>query len=99
MLWRLEWGDKEEFLEDLESKGLNPAALESKPTVYDWMQEYILGFDILSSRRSVGFSVNPISMSDILSYIQIFGCSDIDLFVKFIILMDATFLKFNIKDK
>lgn len=93
----MEWGDKEEFLEDLEDKGLNPQALNSKPILNDWMQEYIIAFDILSSRRSIGFSLNPISMSDILAYIQIYSTNDIDSFVKFIIIMDSTFLSYMAK--
>lgn len=56
------------------------------------MIEYINAFDILSSRRQCGMTVNPISMSDIFAYLKIFGSTDAEVFVKHIITMDAVFL-------
>lgn len=63
------------------------------------MLEFIQGFDVLSSRRTVGMGANPISMPDILAYLQIYGSSSIDLFVKYIIAMDIEFLQFINRDK
>ena len=83
----------------METQGLKPQALNQKPTVYDWMQEYIIAFDILSSRRSVGFAPNPISMQEMLAYIQIYGASDVDSFVKYMIVMDSKFLQHVTKEK
>lgn len=86
-------------MEDLKSQGLNPQALEDKPVVYGWMVEYITAFEILSSRRACGFSPNAISMQDILAYLQIYGASDVDYFVRNIIAMDATYLTCIAKTK
>jgi hypothetical protein len=76
-----------------------PPALDKKPEVQEWMLEFIQAFDVLSSRRTVGMGANPISMQDILAYLQIYGSSDVDLFVKYIIAMDIEFMQFINKAK
>lgn len=89
---------------DLQSKGVPVTALDLKPDLYDWMHEYIVAFDMLSSRRSSGFAPNPISMQDINAYLNIFGATDIEKFIRHIIIMDCAFLNYiakiqNNKDK
>jgi len=57
------------------------------------MIEYITAFDMLASRRTNGMSPNPISLTDVQAYVELFGCSNPRDFVKFIILMDVVFLE------
>lgn len=58
------------------------------------MWEYIKAFDVLSSRRTAGFSINPISMSDIKAYLDIFGCEYPEIFIELLIMMDIEFLRY-----
>jgi len=93
--WRLRWGDKTDFLADVEALGLESKALDSRPTVYPWMTEYISGFDVLSTRRTNGMALNPISLHEIESYIRLFEIEDSIIFIHFIILMDSEFLNYH----
>jgi len=45
------------------------------------MHEYLKGYNVLSSCRSIGFGLNPISMSDIMAYLALFPTYDIEAFV------------------
>lgn len=79
-------------MEDLEDAGKRVKALESKPDIEDDMKEYIEAFGILSTQRSVGMGPNPISLTDILAYLQIYGATCIEDFMFHILQMDSTFL-------
>jgi hypothetical protein len=52
---------------------------------------------ILSSRRQVGMALNPISMPDILAYLNLFGTTEDDdeKFVLLIVIMDSHYLSFQ----
>lgn len=91
-MWKAEWGDKTEFLEDLEDSGMSPKALENKPEIHTWMIEYIDAFEVLNQTRSYGMAPNPISLTEILAYLQLYGSSDAASFVKYILAMDEAFL-------
>ena len=73
--------------------GVEPSALASKPVVSNHLQEYIFAFNILTTRRQVGMSKNPIAFEDILNYINSFGCTEPAVFVMHIIKMDLTYLQ------
>ena len=79
-------------MEELEDSGKRAKALESKPEIEEEMKEYVEAFAILSSQRSVGMGPNPISLTDILSYLQIYGATCIEEFMYHILSMDSTFL-------
>lgn len=88
----MEWGDKLDFLEELEESGLTPKALENRPVMHEWMKEYTTGFSILSSTRQYGMGPNPIQLSEILAYLKLYGAEDMEAFIENILLMDASFL-------
>jgi len=79
-------------LEELEDAGKRAKALENKPDIEDDMKEYVEAFGILSTQRSVGMGPNPISLADILAYLQIYGATCIEEFMFHILAMDSTFL-------
>jgi hypothetical protein len=87
------WGDKIEFLEDIaDTQSFVPQALENAPPYYDWMRPYMEGFFMLSGCRTYGMGANPISMSDILAYIQIYTPYNPHQFIRYIKRMDNAYL-------
>ena len=76
---------------------MSPPALENKPPLHDWMQEYLTGFYTLNQTRTYGFGPNPISLSEILGYIHIFGAPDPHSFVDYVLKMDVAFLTVKAK--
>lgn len=95
MLWQLEWGDQIEFLEDVASRtGETPTALLNRPKRWVWLEEYLQAFDTLSASRSIGFSRNPISFQDIVTYAQIYDVEDFEIFCLLIQRMDGDFLEY-----
>lgn len=78
----------------MESKGIDPPALERRPDVPSYLLEYLEAFYFLSSRRTVGFSSeNPISMSDISSYLEMYPTDNRHLFVFLVGEMDSEYLQ------
>lgn len=73
--------------------GVEPKALELKPIISAHLEEYIRAFNILSTRRQVGMSKNPITLSEILQYMDSFGCTEPEIFVLHIIRMDLAYLE------
>lgn len=70
--------------------GRTPQALADAPKLYGLGREIVYAFNKLAQRRTCGMSANPIPLSEIHAYIQLFGepsCS-IDLFEEMIGLMD-----------
>lgn len=72
--------------------GTEPKALENRPMMYEWMKEYFKAFNTLSQTRQFGMGPNPISLSEILAYISIFGTDDREAFVHHVLMMDEAFL-------
>lgn len=71
-------------------------ALDDKPVLPQDLNWYVSSYSILSSRRQYGMSSpQPISMSDIVSYLTIYPWHDVDTFVKYIIVLDNTFLEYK----
>lgn len=87
-----QWGDRLEFLKDIEADGTTPQALETKPVIHFWMIEYITAFELLNKTRTAGMAANPISLCEILAYLQLYGASDTEAFIRYIVEMDASFL-------
>jgi hypothetical protein len=56
------------------------------------MKEYIEGFFTLSSCRTYGMAMNPISFADIAAYMMVFPPLDKYRFVKYIKQMDNAFI-------
>ena len=73
--------------------GIEPKALELKPIIPAHLEECIRAFNILSTRRQVGMSKNPITLSEIMLYIDSFGCTETEIFVLHIIRMDLAYLE------
>lgn len=71
---------------------MSPPALENKPPLYDWMQEYLSGFYTLNNTRQYGFGPSPISLTEIHTYLQLYGASDPAAFIEHIMAMDSAFL-------
>lgn len=91
----MKWGDKVDFLEEVASKtGEIPAALLNRPKRWIWLEEYLNAFDILSSGRSIGFSRNPITFLEIVTYAQIYDVEDFDSFCLLIQHLDREFLEY-----
>jgi len=95
VLWQLEWGEQIEFLEDVESRtGETPTALLNRPKRWVWLEEYLQAFDTLSRSRSIGFSRNPISFQDIVTYAQFYDVEDFDSFCLLIQHIDGDYLEY-----
>ena len=62
------------------------------------MIQYVNAFFRLSDRRTFGFSApNPISFSDVKSYLDIYPTHDIDLFLYLMTEMDSEYLSVKTK--
>ena len=72
---------------------MSPPALEKKPQLYDWMREYLSAFYTLNGTRQYGFGPCPISLTEMSSYLNLYGASDPQAFIEYIMLMDEAFLK------
>lgn len=93
----MQWGDRLDFLYDLESSGVSPKALENRPELHDWMKEYLYAFRKLNRTRPMGMGVNPISLTEIKAYLDLYGASDQEAFIDYILEMDAAFLDVKAK--
>ena len=94
MTWDIEWSEHYDFLErSSEQLGTEVPALSNKPEKFIWHDEYLKAFDILSRCRSSGFSANPISFTEIVSYASYANVEDFERFVYLIQLLDKTFLE------
>lgn len=91
----MEWADQISFLESIENEtGIEPNALRNKPQFYEWMYRYIKAFELLSSRRQVGMTANPIQISEMITvatHVYIFD--DIEEFVLLMSEMDNGYLE------
>lgn len=73
---------------------MTPTALLDAPVAYGLEKELVLAYNFLAGRRSMGFSANPIPLSEIKSYIEIFGVPQMpmDIFIDLLGLMDMEYL-------
>lgn len=81
-----------------EATGRTPKALESAPTIrLAILQEVLTAYNMLASRRTIGMAANPIQLSEIKAYIDIYGPPSIavDLFIDLVGLMDIKYLELS----
>ena len=57
------------------------------------MAEYVRAFGLMSAARTYGMSPNPISLSDLVAYTQIYEVDDLEEFIHLIQTMDKVYLK------
>ena len=75
------------------AQGIEPAALENRPEIPDYLELFFNAFIVLSSRRSYAFAgPNPISFADIHAYLERFPAYDDQLFIHLIDAMDTAYL-------
>lgn len=68
--------------------------------MYDWMREYLLGFQMLNKTRRFGeMGMQPICLTEILAYLKLFDAVEPDSFVHHIVEMDQAFLAAQKKKK
>lgn len=60
-------------------------------------QEFITAYNVLASRRTAGFAVNPISLAEIYAFIGLFGAPSVSIetFVELIGVMDVKYLELS----
>lgn len=77
-----------------QATGTTPAALLDAPVAVGLEKELVLAYNFLASRRSIGFTPNPIPLSEIESYVKIFGTPSmpVDVFVELLGTMDVEYL-------
>lgn len=91
MKWRKEWGPQVEKLQVIELEtGRTPPALANAPVLSGLTLELVSAFDILSERRNNGVAQNPIQLSEIAAFVNLFGPPSvpISVFVHLIGVMD-----------
>lgn len=92
----MEWGDKAEWLIEVsqEENDPLPPAILNKPELPLYLSEVWRAFWILNSSRQSGFSIQPIQLSEIKAYFDIYGkVEDIDAFIEYIKHLDILFMK------
>lgn len=70
----MRWGAQREFLEDMARRdGAEPKALSNRVEVSPVLSFYYEAFIVLSSSRTVGMATNPIPLSEMLAYCDLYG--------------------------
>ena len=83
-------------MRSIEERGERVLALEEKPELDGYELWHFKAFKVLSASRQAGFGQNPITLSDMLAYMQIHGINDPDDredFVFFMQEMDDEYIK------
>lgn len=93
MKWQHRWGPREDFLAGSTLKtGIIPPALLNRPTLEDGDEEYVTAFMMLNTRRSSGMGPNPISLTEILAYVQLYEVNEPETFVRVMVEMDVVLM-------
>lgn len=79
----------------MEEAGVTPPALLNKPTLMSTEHEVARAYDVLGARRSIGLTVGPIQLSEIVAFVQLYGEPSIpmDIFIELIGSMDTKYLE------
>ena len=56
------------------------------------MKEFIQGFKVLNQTRSYGMAACPINLSEIKAYLELYGATDPDAFIEYVLKMDEAYL-------
>ena len=96
MLWHLEHDKHINFYEQLEAKG-KTTPLSAQPPIDQNCAWYLEVFSTLSNSRTQGFEgYNPITLSEIMVYYQLFGAIDsVDDYLAIIQKVDNAYLRFS----
>lgn len=91
--WNYTWGPQLDKLKELEAAGMRPQALRDEPELGPVEDEVVHAFNVLGSRRTHGLDRNPIQLSEIVAFTEIFGqpAMPMWMFVRLIGEMDTTF--------
>lgn len=84
------------MLEAMETQtGITPQALQNEPELDVTTGEIASAYNLLAARRSYGSGPNPIQLSEILAYVEIFGCPVVGMeaFVELIGVTDVKYLE------
>jgi len=67
-----------------------PGALRERPQLEGTCAEMVVAFRILNRHRTIGFEVNPIQLSEISAFIDIYGepSMGVELFEELLVVMD-----------
>lgn len=88
------WGDKLDFLYDLQDSGIEVPALDNEPILIEYLIHTYTGFMRLSLTRQVSMGGPlPIQYSEILAFLQLVPYYDVEDFLYHIRAMDAVFLQ------
>jgi len=72
--WELEWGQRRQDLERIAARGVVVAALENRPTVPEYLQDYWHAYLALDASRHAGYvGPQPLLHSEIESYARLHG--------------------------
>ncbi len=83
-----------------ERSGKLPKALEQEPEVFEDMLPYWEAYGDLMHSRSIGMSVGPIPLSEIVAYLTLFPGLREDLLVRMVRELDEVYLEHhNAKQK
>ena len=97
--WQLQWGPHIATLKKRAQKGYDTPSWDNRPKAkqeYAWIFE---GFLVLGRKRQCnGMAVNPLSMSDIVAYLDLAGVKDINvrlMFFELVSELDIEFLEWS----
>jgi hypothetical protein len=94
--WQIEWGSQvSKLLEIEQATGVTPSALLSEPKLAGICTEVVQAYNVLAARRTSGLTVNPIQLSEIKAYLEVYGdpCVPVDVFVNLIGVMDLQYME------
>jgi len=80
-----------------EDTGVTPDALLKMPRIFGAASDVVDAYKVLSRTRSAGMVPNPIQLSEILAYFELFGkpCLPVDMFIDLIGVMDSKYLELS----
>ena len=61
------------------------------------MKEFVEGFNVLHGTRQMGMGMNPITLTEMLAYLEIYGSDDPHTFIKYILAMDDAYIDASVK--
>jgi hypothetical protein len=73
-----------------EATGKAPPALERRPGIFGLAKEIVEAYNVLAGKRTAGMIPNPIQLSEIVAYVQLYGEPSIPMtiFVQLLTVVD-----------
>jgi hypothetical protein len=83
MLWWAEWSPQVKRLEKLQARGVRVAALENRPVVPEYLDDYWQAYLCLDRTRANGFDGRPvpISNSEVVAFATLHGWAQEDAMI------------------